>query len=165
MTESRIYSIQLEKKLIDEFKEKFIDKIGYEPTVITKVENNEYYIPMMSLEQLAGYFEPFLPTLYEKKLTLDSKSRKRELVELRMMFCYIARTMNYKLTTIGDFIGGRDHTTIIHNVTTFLNLIETSELFRFQFLEILNYIKENHESPTLDKFNQTQREPELALLS
>lgn len=163
MTESRMYAIQLEKKLIDEFKEKFLEKVGYEPVVLTKVETNKYSVPLMSLEQLAEYFEPFLPLQFGKKLGLTSKSRKREVVELRMMFCFLARSMRYKLGAVGDFLGGRDHTTVIHNVATFQNLIETNELFRYHFLEILTHIKENHESSTLDQSDKVQREPQSAV--
>lgn len=164
MTESRMYAAHLEKKLIDEFKERFLEKIGYEPVILTRIETNEYSIPVMSLQQLEEYFEPFLPSQYGKKLTLFSKSRKRELVELRMMFCYIARSMKYKLTAVGQFMGGRDHTTVMHNIATFQNLMETNELFRFLFLEILKYIKENHEPSTLDNLNQIQSESQPALL-
>lgn len=165
MTESRVYAVQLEKKLIDEFKQKFNEKLGYEPVVFTKVENSPYAIPIMSLEHLAEYFEPFLPYLYGKKLTLFCKSRKREVVELRMMYCFLARMMKYKLETVGKMLGGRDHTTIIHNVTCFTNLMETNDQFRDKFFEILNHIKENHESSNLDKLNQAQCESKSLILS
>ena len=165
MIEPRTYAVQLEKKLIDEFKEKFQEKVGYCPVILTRVETNEFSIPMMSLEQLAEYFDPFLPTLYDKKLTLLSKSRKREVVELRMMFCYLARSMRYTLNTVGMFLNGRDHTTVIHSVATFINLMETSEGFRKQFLDILTHIKENHEPSTLDEPNKEQHQSQSDILS
>lgn len=164
MTASRMYAAHMERKLIEEFKQKFHDKLGYEPIVLTKVESNEFSIPLMTLDQLKEYFDPFLPVLYGRKLELFDKSRKRELVELRMMFCYIARTLKYTLNTVGEFTGGRDHTTVIHNVGAFRNLIETNESFREKFVSILNHIKENHESPALDQLDQIQFEPEPALL-
>lgn len=164
MTESRVYAVQLEKKLIDEFKQKFYEKLGYEPVVFTQVETSPYAIPMMSLQQLAEYFEPFLPYLYDKKLTLFCKSRKREVVELRMMYCFLARMMKYKLETVGQILGGRDHTTVMHNVTSFTNLMETNDQFRVKFFEILNHIKENHESPNMDQLDQTQHKPEPVIL-
>jgi chromosomal replication initiator protein len=118
----------------------------------------------MSLGQLVDYFQPYLPTEYGKKLSLFSKSRKREIVELRMMFCFLARSMKYKLSTIGSFLGGRDHTTVMHNVATFINLMETNDQFRSLFQEILNHIKENHESPTLGILDTPQRKSKPALL-
>ena len=164
MTQSRIYAVHLERKLIDEFKQKFQDKLGYEPVVLTKVADSPYSIPIMSLEQLAEYFEPFLPELFGNTLTLVTKSRKRELVELRMMFCYLARSMKYKLEAIGNYLGGKDHTTVMHNVASFINLMETNENFRSKFLHILNYIKENHESSAMDQPDPSQRESQPALL-
>jgi chromosomal replication initiator protein len=119
----------------------------------------------MTLEQLFKYFDPFLPTHFGKRLTLPSKSRKREVVELRMMFCFLARSMKYKLGTIGELLGARDHTTVIHNVSTFLNLMETDEQFRSKFQVILNHIKQSHESPDLDESNTSQRLPQPALFS
>lgn len=164
MTQSRVYAVHLERKLIEEFKQKFQEKVGYEPVVLTNVADSPYSIPIMSLDQLAEYFEPFLPELFGKRLTLVSKSRKRELVELRMMFCYLTRSMKYKLETIGDYLGGKDHTTVMHNVASFINLIETNDNFRSKFLHILNYIKENYESPVMGQLDPLQRKPEPAVL-
>lgn len=164
MTQSRMYASQLERKLIEEFKLKFQEKLGYLPIVLTKIDTGEFYIPLMTLDQLIEYFEPFLPHHHGRQLTLHSKSRKREIVELRMMFCYLARSMKYNLGTIGHKLGGRDHTTVIHNVSTFINLMETSDQFRSKFQEVLTYIKQNHEPSTLDQFNTSQRLSEPALL-
>lgn len=164
MTQSRMYASHLEKKLIDEFKQKFQDKLGYSPIVLTKIETGEFSIPLMTLNELLAYFDPFLPYLFGQKLTLNSKSRKREVVELRMMFCYMARSMKYKLETIGEFLGGRDHTTVMHSVTTFLNLLETAEQVRTKFIEVLTHIKENHEPSIMDKPDQEKCQPQPAVL-
>jgi hypothetical protein len=165
MTESQMYAAALEKKLIEEFKEKFREKLGYRPVVLTRVEIGTTYVPVMTLDELISCFDPFLPEHFGRKLTLYARSRKREIVELRMMFCYLARSMKYNLGTIGEKLGGRDHTTVIHGVNTFVDLIETNEQFRNKFQEILNHIKQNHESPDLDEFNTSQRISEPALLS
>lgn len=156
MTESQMYAAALEKKLIEEFKEKFQEKMGYRPVVLTRVEVGNDYVPVMTLDELISYFDPFLPTHFGKKLTLNDRCRKRELVELRMMYFYMARSMRYNLGTIGDKLGGRDHTTVIHGVNTFVDLMETNEQFRNKFQQILNHIKENHESSTLDEFDSSQ---------
>jgi len=166
MTETRNYAAKLERRLIEEFKQKFEEKLGYTPVVLTKVssqDNNE--LPIMSLEELAGYFEPFLPTVFGKTVELRSISRKRELVELRNIFCAVARMMRFTCVTIGEFLGGRDHTTVLHNVGTFNNLIETSESFREKYFLILTHIKENHESSALVEPDQTQCESQLTLFS
>jgi hypothetical protein len=160
-----MYAANLEKKLIEEFKEKFKEKLGYRPVVLTRVEVGNDHVPTMTLDELINYFDPFLPDHFGKKLTLHTKCRKRELVELRMMFFYLARSMKYNLGTIGDKLGGRDHTTVIHGVNTFVDLMETNEQFREKFQKILTHIKENHESSALDKLDKAQCQPELALFS
>lgn len=165
MIESITYANNLERKLVMEFKEKFRQKIGYDPIVLTKVTVDEYGIPLMRLDQLEAYFEPFLPTYMGKKLQLTSKCRKRNLVELRMMFFYIARNMKYTFAEAGEYLGGRDHTTVIHNVNMFRNLMEISDSFRETYISILTHIKKNHESSDLDIFDQIQAQSEPALLS
>ena len=163
--DSKTYAIQLEKKLIDQFKENFFEKLGYYPTVITRVQTDlEQYIPMMSLETLQGYFEPFLPTRHQRRLRLHNKDRYRELVELRNIYCFLARQLNYSLVNIGQSLGKRDHTTVIHSITCFKNLLETDEGFRQKYITILNYIKDHYEPPTMDSLDQVQREPQPALL-
>lgn len=165
MSESKTYAANLEKKLIDEFKEKFESKLGYTPIVLTRVSTEDVdNFPMMSLEELSEYFEPYLPVYFGKTLTLDCKVRKRELVELRNIFCAIARMMKFTTVSIGEFLGGRDHTTVLHNLGTFKNLIETSDAFREKYFTIVNRIKLNHESSTLGELNQTQRQPQPAVL-
>jgi hypothetical protein len=165
MDKVSIYASNLEKKLIDEFKQKFKEKLGYQPVVLTKIFiDNNFSIPLMSLEQLSHYFEPFFVEDEGKKIELFTKSRKREVVELRMIFCFIARQMNYTYKTIGQHLGDRDHTTIIHNVMTFKNLIDTDDTFTEKYTQILNHIKVNHEPSTLDQFNEIQCESESLVL-
>lgn len=166
MCESKNYAATLERRLIDEFRQKFEEKLGYKPIVLTRINADGIEnVPLMSLDQLEESFEPFLPLAFGKKLALGVKSRKRELVELRMIFCAIARMMRFTHVSIGIHLGGRDHTTVLHNVTTFANLIETNEGFREKYFVILNHIKETNESSIVDQLNQAQRESKLAVLS
>lgn len=163
--DSKTYAQQLEKKLIEQFKQTFYDKLGYEPLVLTRVQlETEEYIPILSLESLQAMFEPFLPEKMDRKIPLQSKYRYREVVELRNIYCYLARTMGYSLSVVGESLGNRDHTTIIHNVTCFKNLMETNDPFRQKYQAILTYIKQNYESSVVAKSNQVQCEPEPALL-
>lgn len=148
---------EVETLLIYEFMEKFREHSGYYPTVITRqaiVENKEG-IKLLSLNELSIYFNEFLPKIYNKVINLDSKLRNRTIVELRFMFCYIARSMRFTLTDIGRFLK-RDHTTIIHALTMFHNLYQTDEAFRFKYTTIINSIKEKqHESQSLDDLDKT----------
>lgn len=163
--DSKTYAQQLERKLIEQFKQTFQEKLGYEPLVLTKVQlDTDGYLPILSLETLQEMFEPFLPLKYDKKISLVSKHRYREVVELRNVYCYLARMMGYSLIVIGQSLGNRDHTTVIHNVTCFKNLMETNDPFRQKYQAILTYIKQEHESSVMAKSDQVQCEPEPALL-
>jgi len=60
----KTYAIQLEKKLIEQFKDSFYEKMGYYPTVITRVQTDmDQYLPMMSLQSLEDFFQPYLTIL------------------------------------------------------------------------------------------------------
>lgn len=164
--DSKTYATQLEKRLIEQFKENFFEKLGYYPTVITKCQDSttDWYIPIMSLQSLLDYFEPYLPEQYGKTLQLTDMSRHRPIVELRNIYCMLARQMGYSLVIIGEAIGKRDHTTVIHNITSCKNLLETNDAFRDKYIQILKYIKQQHESPIMDEPCQIQCESEPALL-
>lgn len=59
-----------------------------------------------------------------------SKSRKREIVNVRYIFCSIMKNnYNYSLVHIGELIG-RDHTTIIHAIKQHRNRVQNEELYR-----------------------------------
>lgn len=164
----KIYAARLEKKLVDQFIETFYEKLGYKPVVITQTTGltTDDQLPLMSLETLKEQFTPFLPTVHGKKKDLSCKIRIRELVELRNIFCYIAKKMGYSLKNIGMSIGDRDHTTVIHNIRCFNNLMETNEVYREKYMNILKQIKKQYdEPPTLDDTDQVQCEPEPAVLS
>ena len=62
---------------------------------------------------------------------LLSKSRKRQIVQARQIAMYISRNqLNCSLTTIGAELGGKDHATVMHAISTVSDLIETDKSFR-----------------------------------
>lgn len=160
------YATKLERKLVEEFKEKFLSKIGYEPIVITKpAVSSEGNIPIISMEELEDIFEPYLPVKRGRKLFLKDSARYRELVELRQIFCVLAREMRYTLVGIGTYLGKRDHTTIIHSINSFKNLVELDEQIKKKYLLILHDLKERYNEPSImERINQTQfkSEPDLS---
>lgn len=164
--ETTVYANKLEKKLITEFKDLFYEKMGFYPIVVTTSKiQGDTSIPVMSLQSLKKMFDPFLPKKFDQIIPLESKLRERDIVELRSIFCHMARSMKYNLTAIGELLGNRDHTTIIHNVNAFSDLVETNESFRLKYFTILKYIREQHESPIMDNINQVQRKSQPDLLS
>lgn len=161
-----VYAKKLEKKLIDEFKENFFKKMGYYPLVLTKINTDtDDYLPIISLENLEEVFDPFLPEKFGKRIPLGSTRRYREVVELRNIFCAIARMMKYTCTHIGEYLGQRDHTTVLHNTATFSNLIETSDAFKEKYLKIIKHIKQKYnDTSVMDDLDQKQFESESSVL-
>ena len=148
----------LEQELIKEFIQNFYEKIGYYPLVILKDGKNSSELGMLTLNELETHFTALLPRLYNEKLTLSHKSRTRAIVELRSIFSFIARSMGYTYREIGVHLGGRDHTTAIHSVTTFKNLYETEEGFRSQYFTIINNINNKYEPSIVEHIDQMEIE-------
>lgn len=130
--ENNEYAKRLEKKLIDQFKKNFFEKFNYQPLVITQTENTLPWMPIEKLKDLCVPYEP----------GMCGVSRKREAVDMRAIFCYLAKSMKYTLKKIGEQIGARDHTTVRYNVIIFYKMMETSEGFQSKFLQILEELKE-----------------------
>jgi chromosomal replication initiator protein len=61
------------------------------------------------------------------KENLISPSRKRELVDMRQLVSFVLKTdFNRTLASIGELLGDRDHTTILHSIRKFYDLYETN---------------------------------------
>lgn len=61
---------------------------------------------------------------------LKSKKRSKNVATARQIACYIMKKLtNYSLQAIGQFLNGRDHSTIIHAITTVENRIKKDRLF------------------------------------
>lgn len=151
------YKKKVEQRLVKEFLDKFYEKVGYYPTVITNT-NDEGGVKILNLNELEKYFEPFMPTIFGKKAALSNKDRVRPLVELRFIFFFIARQMKYTLLEIGQHVGKRDHTTILHGLTMFKNLYETDVKFKCIYDTIIKNIKKDYEPSTMEYLNQMESE-------
>ncbi len=147
------YKKRVERELIDEFVKKFTDKVGYKPIVITDKGSNETNYHVLSLSELEECFDSFLPTIRNKKITLKTECRIREVKDLRHTFCFIAKLMKHTYVSIGRHIN-RDHTTVINSIRTFRNLYQTDEVFRIRYFNIINYIKNKYESSIMENLDQ-----------
>lgn len=59
---------------------------------------------------------------------LKSESRYRDLVTVRQIYCFVAKSMtNHTLREIGALIGDRDHTTIISSIRKVKRFIGTKD--------------------------------------
>jgi len=143
------YEEKLEYKLIGEFKRLFYRKMGYEPVVISRnhkeldpTKDGHYELKPVNLKSLREWFNEITPF----------KSGER---------------MGHSFVGIGRALG-RDHSTIMHNVQTTKDLLETNPQFRQIYSEIFEYIKEKiqkNDSKLLECSNQTQDNDEPTLLS
>ena len=68
---------------------------------------------------------------------LKSSSRRRAVVAARDVAMYLARQMTAKsLKQIGDYFGGRDHTTVLHGCRKTETLIQSDPTARLAVLEL-----------------------------
>ena len=69
------------------------------------------------------------------------KTRKKEVVNGRFIFCGIMKDyFGHSLKKIGEYVGNRDHTTIIHAVEKYHNRYENEDHFRNAVNMIYNKI-------------------------
>jgi len=170
MDTATLYAYNMEKKLITKFRSEFHEKMGYYPIVIGKENLPTNDTGIISLKDLKDVFIPFLPMRYGRQLHLHNKSRQRDLVELRNIYCFMAKRMKYSLKTIGHSIGNRDHTTVIHNLRSFADRMDTEETFRAKYQMIDRHLRETlnietDESPIVDESDQISDKSESAILS
>lgn len=86
-----------------------------------------------------------------QRVKVCGKPRYRYIVETRMIIAYLLRSdrhLNLSLSQIGDLLGGRDHSTVMHSVKQIDNLMsvipEMKERVREVFIKVygnLNYYK------------------------
>lgn len=81
---------------------------------------------------------------YECSVSVEeivNKTRKKEVVNGRFIFCGIMKEyFGYSLKKIGEFVGGRDHTTIIHSVEKYHDRYQNEEHYRVLVNNIYNKI-------------------------
>jgi hypothetical protein len=144
------YKHHLSARLIKEFKDKFYEKVGVVPSVYIGAAG----MPRLPLQELYTKVNGQIPGYLKEDGYNDIKaaSRKEALVWLRIIFCSLARGMNYSLSAIGDHLNGRDHTTVMHNLKNFERLALTNETFRSIYndsLALLNLQPGNYEPTSL----------------
>jgi hypothetical protein len=130
-----------EEQVSESFKKSFYKRFGYTPLIVLEKPSSKRPSLIMSLEELDGYFRIFIDkTPGCKGYSLTSKHRYREIVDFRFMFAHLARSMEYKLTTIGKYLK-KHHSSIIHYENTFKDMMETSDSFKEKYTQVFNYIK------------------------
>lgn len=173
MEQAQPYHITLQKKLIAEFKEKFYEKLGYYPEVITENSNltGSCLIRRIPLDELLEIMDrrilkPLITSTPGTSwmTTIKNRSRIREVCEVRYTYFKIARLMGYSWKTIGRSVG-LNHSTVIHGIQRMDGFLETDPNVRHEYYNRINQVKQiiDHEYRHLEHANQVQSEPESAL--
>jgi hypothetical protein len=155
-----IYKRRLEAKLIAEFKLEFKEKIGYEPHVLTMMDDDSD-IPNIPLLTLRDTIDEILLEMHGDRLfihdvaRLRNRSRKMELVNMRFIYFKLARLLGHTLDSIGDTMATLrqpryDHTTIRYGIEQFDNLVVRDESFKDLYLEVIGKIKLKYSKNDID---------------
>lgn len=69
--------------------------------------------------------------------SINTRSRKREIVLVRQVAMYLAKKyLDLSTSKIGQYVGNRDHATVLHACKTITNLAETDKQFRSELNQI-----------------------------
>lgn len=127
--------------------------------LLTEAEVRKEPISLSLLRQLFGknlkpipYSAPLSPSVFfnavakyfnVKASLLKSASRPRPIAYPRQILMYILRTeLGLSLSEIGSFLGGRDHTTILHGVGKITNLLRLDEKLQKDIFSIKSLVGE-----------------------
>jgi chromosomal replication initiator protein len=74
--------------------------------------------------------------------SIKSKTRKKEIVIARQVAMYLAKQYtNHSLKSIGQYCGGRDHSTVIHAIQAVNDMLHTEHQFKVSLEEIKRKVK------------------------
>jgi hypothetical protein len=143
------YKQHLALKMVKSFISDLQEKTGMKAVVrvdnlkIGSEENENILKSIVSLDALEKRFMKSIPFEIDKN-PIRTRSRKREYVDLRCIFYYLAcKHIGFPLIAAGRF-SGRDHTSIIHMNRRAEALIETDDKFRSLYSTIYNNITEKY---------------------
>ena len=78
----------------------------------------------------------------ETKEDIRGTKRPRNLVDARHIFCYLAKNNTAAtLKEIGAYIGGKDHSTVIHAIDKITDLLQTDKPMQRHYNKIIQLIK------------------------
>ncbi len=95
------------------------------------LEQSGYPVLSLKYEDPKELFNSLCSCLNVNVQKIVSKNRHQENVAIRQFYCYAAKQIfenKYTLDQIGNVIGGKDHTTVIHCIQTCKKLLESNDL-------------------------------------
>lgn len=151
-TETLLYKRRLEAKIIEKFKKEFKEKIGYEPQVLTMIDESSD-IPKIPILMLREFVDSIMKERFGNQkigddiARLANSGRHREIVNYRFIYFKLARIMGNGFATIGKTIATSrskkyDHTTVMYGCKCFDDLINTNEDFRNIYLDLVIKLKD-----------------------
>lgn len=150
-------------RIINSFKKEFFSKYGLETEVSIKpaatgIDNP--YFDDADLVDLHTIINTFIPQHFKMQFkSVLYKTRKREIVELRMILMKIARDKGFTLTDIAEFTGKKHHTTIMYAVRTVNDLLATNPEFNILYRSIItvyNLTKSKNDAGTTESSDEIQ---------
>ena len=125
------YRYKVARKLINSFIKDFKEKTGLKATVMANdliiSKENDFLKEFISLD---GFEESFLkayPIAYGANNPLSDKTRKRTVIDVRCVFCHIAREkLGFSTVALAKYLN-KDHTTILHMTIRANNLLDTED--------------------------------------
>ncbi len=115
----------------------YADVLGQPLTPETTVQAIADLLPRRHTLSAAHILDMVAAFYAVKVEDLTGRDRSKEIITPRQMAMYLVREeTDASLPEIGQMLGGRDHTTVMHGCEKISNLIETDDNFRRQFLSI-----------------------------
>jgi len=127
------------------FKKTFFQKFGLESQVFVKYPNFTPGKDEMRdefVDTLIEILNDHIPLKLRKTYsTIFHPTRKREIVDLRMLFMKMTRENGLKLTTIAQKCNLKCHGTVIHGADTANNLLISSSAYRILYDSVVNNLQ------------------------
>jgi len=97
----------------------------------------------IDVEVNIDYIQKYVSNYFSVSIELlKAKTRKREIVVARQVAMYLAKEYtNMSLKSIGYHFGSRDHSTVIHAISTVNDMMDTDAKFLTQMEDILKKVK------------------------
>jgi hypothetical protein len=141
MTITLVDKIEQDELILD-FQRKFYKRFGIKPKV--EIEEQlavrEVTEDLEILEEIINKFIPF--ELIDEYKSIVNYTRKKEMIQLRMIFVMIARDSGYTFLTIAKHCG-KDHSTIINSLNKGYDLLETDSEFQKLYIKVSYSVNPN----------------------
>ena len=97
----------------------------------------------IDVEVNIDYIQKYVSNYFDVTIELlKAKTRKREIVVARQVAMYLAKEFtNMSLKAIGYHFGNRDHSTVIHAISTVNDMMDTDQQFYATMQDVLKKVK------------------------